>query len=1040
MNYNQRFEESFNKLNEAQRKAVEHTQGPVIVIAGPGTGKTQILSTRIGHILNTQDVNPENILCLTFTNAGRSAMKKRLVALIGPTGDMVEVHTFHSFCLKVIHDKPESFPDFDGDNMTKLEKFELVLDMVKDIPTDNILKQDLKIVEILVQKFINLFELMAKENLSAEFITNKITSYETEIRENPDNISNKSPRVGLLKNEALKKLIGLDLTLEAVKYYETYQKLKVKKLKYDFDDMISGVVAAFEKDDTLILDYQEKFQYILVDEFQDTNGSQARILELLCDYENPNVFIVGDDDQAVYEFQGAKIDNFYEFRAKHTPNIEQIVLTENYRSVPSILAFSNRLIDNNQIRLIKDGTLQLDKQIVSSHPDLKTQSIKPITVECISKSYEKAFIVETIQKLHNEGISYDEMAIIYRTNASGKDFIKTLNEFHIPYQAKNDINILEDDLFLIFKKLLIYINDEKQRPEKADWAVFELLHAPFLGISHSEIEKMAMYRVANTVRNEDERKSPTWKFICRNIETLDIVSLDTQSKIKAFIELTDTLISDHINLKLPRFVEELYFKSGIFSYIISHENKFENVEIFNTFKRMVASEFEKKPGLKIDDILLMLEKMKKCSFSLDISRNLGTSGVHLLTAHGSKGLEFEVVFLPYINADKWESNSKGNPPKFKLPNNLVDAIEDHNHETERRLMYIATTRAQKHLYYTYSNEGSRKKSKFLTELLGENEAIIASNENSLIDKNVAFEIEKLDLIAQPLLEENTELAIQTILQDFKLSATSFNAYLKCPISFYFEKILKVETEPSENLMYGTSMHYALEHFHRNMLRNVPKAYGSESLLIDLFSKKWNEYEYQLDELIFKTKLAYGKSGLKRFYKEKVSNLTTEVELEKSFNFKNDNGTYFYGKIDKIELNNDFLTIIDYKTGSDNSGKFSKILEHNEKGESFKQACFYAYLVYKVTNRLPNMIKFQFLDKQTNKDVIVERNIEVNLETLDAFEKLADEVFEKIKNKEFFKGCGKPNCNWCNFTKTNGIAYEYDYGDYIDYNESDESTD
>jgi DNA helicase II / ATP-dependent DNA helicase PcrA len=1039
MNYNQRFEEAIKKLNPAQRRAVETTEGPVLVIAGPGTGKTQILTTRIGHILNTQDISPENILCLTFTNAGRSAMKKRLVDLIGPTGDLVEVHTFHSFCLKVIQEKPESFPDFDGENMSELEIYELILDLVNTIPKENILKQDLKNADNLVRKFIDLFKLMSTEQLSPEFITSKIEAFEYQIMNNPENIAKSGPRKGKITKKVLEKLEGIDKTLEAVKFYDNYKKLKQKKLKYDFNDMISGVIDVFEKNKDLVLDYQEKFQYILVDEFQDTNGSQAKIIELLSDYENPNIFIVGDDDQAVYEFQGAKIENFHKFKNKYANKIEYIVLTENYRSVPKVLEYANRLVGNNEIRLVNDKALQLDKNITAAHPLLKKETIEPVAVECVSKSHEKAFIIETIKKLQSEGVSYSEMAIIYTTNWIGKEFMKALTEFGIPYQAKNDINILEDDLFLIFKKLLKYVDDEKQRPENADWAIFDLLHAPFFDISHREIEKIAIYRLTNTVTKGEDKIRPTWKSICRNIDVVESLTDDSKMKIKAFIELTDELISDHINLKITRFIEEIYFKSGVFSYIAKHKNRFDYVEMFNTFKKFVATEFEKNPKIKLDEILMMLDKMKALGYELKITRNLGTEGVNLITAHGSKGLEFEAVFIPYTNAHIWESKRQNNSnPKFKFPNNLVDAREDDNNETLRRLMYVATTRAQKHLYFTYTYFEKLIRSKLLTELIGSENTILKVNSaetgNIDIDRDAAFEIEKLDLIAQPILEENMELSLQSIVDKFVLSPTSMNSYIKCPVSFYFQNILKVDTEPSEYLMYGSAMHYALEHFHRKMLNSNPKKFGTESFLLELYAKKWSEYEYQLDDTKFETKLNFGKNGLSRFYKDKINNLTTEVEIEKSYNYTNDSGTVFYGKLDKVENNHGFLKIVDYKTGDYRSGKFTKTLEPNDKGESFKQACFYTYLIYKVTGRLPNSVSFQFLDKQKESEGSFEKNVEINVETLTEFEILADSVFAKIKNKEFYKGCGNVKCTWCNFTKTNNIAIDYKYGNTDDADE------
>jgi DNA helicase-2/ATP-dependent DNA helicase PcrA len=317
------FKEEYAKLNAPQQKAVDTTDGAVLVVAGPGTGKTQILAARIANILLKTDAKPQNILCLTFTDAGVVAMRNRLERFIGTDAYKVNIHTFHSFCNKVIQENASYFSVKELEPIGDLERIQLMEKLVDGFDVNHPLKRMRGDVyyEISSGRLNNLFSMMKRENKSAEDIEKAVDAYIEDLPNREGfyykrkykefNAGDPNPK----KIEAEKA--KMDLTIAAAKEMKNYDQLKAEKGYYDFDDMILWVLKAFKEDEDLLLNYQERFQYILVDEYQDTNGAQNDIFKQLISYwENPNAFVVGDDDQSIYRFQGANLTNIVDFYEK----------------------------------------------------------------------------------------------------------------------------------------------------------------------------------------------------------------------------------------------------------------------------------------------------------------------------------------------------------------------------------------------------------------------------------------------------------------------------------------------------------------------------------------------------------------------------------------------------------------------------------------------------------------------------------------------------------------------------------------------------
>ncbi|HOZ52930.1 MAG TPA: UvrD-helicase domain-containing protein, partial [Chitinophagaceae bacterium] len=332
---NQRYQLIYDKLNPEQKQAVDTIQGPVLVIAGPGTGKTQILSARIGKILLETDYLPDNILCLTYTDAGKVAMRKRLQEMIGADAYRVNIHTFHSFCNQVIQENVTYFDKNTLDAVSDLERIGYIKKIIDGFKKDNPLKRYRGDVYYEIGRLNNLFSTMKKEGWSSSFIKERIKAYCDDLPNRDEYIAKRkstSKGVVYLKGdlridkieEETKKINVLNYAAEA---FDEYQNIMHQHNRYDFDDMINWVIRVFENNESLLQDYQEKYQFILVDEFQDTSGTQNQLVNLLCSQiDQPNIFVVGDDDQSIYRFQGANVENIQDYKIRYSSQLIDIVL------------------------------------------------------------------------------------------------------------------------------------------------------------------------------------------------------------------------------------------------------------------------------------------------------------------------------------------------------------------------------------------------------------------------------------------------------------------------------------------------------------------------------------------------------------------------------------------------------------------------------------------------------------------------------------------------------------------------------------------
>ena len=467
-----RFKEEYDQLNEKQRLAVDTIEGPVMVIAGPGTGKTQILASRIGKILLETDVFPQNILCLTYTDSGAVAMRRRLQYFIGPDAYKVNIHTFHAFCNEVIQENLFLFEKTTFDPISELGKIEVFKELIDSFPKNHLLKRYRGDVYFEINNLQSLFSTMKREGWTPSFINQRIDEYLANLPNRDEFIYKRKYKAfnagDLNKDKMEDEKERMERLRAAVGEFDRFQQLMRKKNLYDFDDMINWVIKAFEENKNLLSGYQERFQYILVDEYQDTSGTQNKLVELLISYwDKPNVFVVGDDDQSIYRFQGANVENMMDFERKYKNDLLTVVLTNNYRSTQPILDISKTLINRNEKRLVKkiEG---LSKELLSSNKLINKSTNKPFIQEYDTQRQEMTGIAKQVQVLVGQEVPPGRIGIIYKENKYGVELAQYFKQLHIPVFSKRHINILELPFAQKIILVLKYLATEHDVPYSGD--------------------------------------------------------------------------------------------------------------------------------------------------------------------------------------------------------------------------------------------------------------------------------------------------------------------------------------------------------------------------------------------------------------------------------------------------------------------------------------------------------------------------------------------------------------------------------------------
>jgi DNA helicase-2/ATP-dependent DNA helicase PcrA len=1006
------FEDAYKNLNSEQKLAVDTIQGPVMVIAGPGTGKTQVLTLRIANILNQTDALPQNILALTFTENAAANMKKRLATFIGAAAYKVKISTFHGFCNDIIASYPEKFSfRTDLEALDEFEAYQTIRGIIDEfdflksyddfkdlIQSEDIYTPDPKLKLFTDPYFYQKEILGLIGKLKMEFISpDKFKEIILDEIDELNSIEKKfNPKTGKPTKKWGDKLKIIEKNIELLGIYKAYQNNLLENAKYDYNDMINFVVEALGKEDELLASLQEQYQYILVDEYQDTNGSQNEIIKLLGSFDDsPNIFIVGDDDQAIYKFQGANISNILEFK-----NIYQdakiITITTNYRSTQAILDFAESIIKNNKQRLVNQIS-EINKNIISAY---QSEQTKVKVLKFTREEIENYWIAKQIQELANNGTKLSEIAVIYRKHRDSQNLVEILERMQIKVTKALSSNLLEDIFISNLINILKVIDDPSN-----DGILAKALNFEFLNLRKLDVFKVIRYAFSKKLNLID---------LLTDIQTLNLAGIEAMHIYNFGSKLVE-LKNISYNTSFLVFVQRVMMDMGVYAYLRNNKD-YAKIISLNKLVNFIKKRNQNDREYSLSKFLTDLDIMQKSGISLSADTlELRSEAVNLLTAHSSKGLEFEYVFIPRFAEGNWSNIREVS--KIKLVNrNLKDADEKIiKNEEERRLFFVATTRAKKSLFICHSDEyisGDMKTSKsnpaqFLAEIQKD---VFEEPDNSKHEGNIEAILDLSVSEYEPFKFEQDEKEYLTeLLKNFKLSATSLNKYIEDPKEFLYKYVLKVPEITTKEMALGSAIHNAIEFLNIKLKQGeqVPALQD----LVGVFYSSLNKFVISKTE--YEDITAEGEKILSAWYKFNADKFTAPLFAEYGFYGKNINldGIPLEGKIDRIEFVSPELQspapsaqpsirIIDYKSGS---AKYkSQVIGPMRSKESgyYRQMLF-----YKILCELDSTLKYEvkevrleFLKPKDGK--FKDLTIEFTTEEISEMKQLIKDVMNKIRNLEF----------------------------------------
>jgi len=960
------FDERYKKLNKAQKEAVDTIEGPVLVIAGPGTGKTTILTLRIANILIKTDTPPSGILAITFTDAGVKSMKEKLREVIGSRADEVKISTFHGFASSIISEFKEHFVHLDGvRQMIDIEAESLIRKILESEKYSDL--RPFGNTDFYITHILSGIRDSKKEALTPEMVKDFAKKEIQNIESDEDSISTRGATKGQLKAEAKKRIEKCEKTILFADVYEEYEAKKKELKLMDFDDLIFELLLALGRDETLLRLIQEKFLYILVDEHQDTNDSQNLIIKMLADFfESPNIFIVGDEKQAIYRFQGASVANFLKFQ-NAWPDVKTIFLEENYRSHQSILDASFKMIENNyldnenehlRVKLIAKGAIEK----------------KPIEVVHINSTKAgENYIVDFLKKTSKEN-SEKTVAIITKNNRDVERMVRICEEEEIKVSAERNIPIFSHPIGILFFALIEFIKD----PGSAE-ALGKTVAGGLWDLSFEE-----GVNILKDLKRGDFKSAEK--------------SLKNLANIKK--ELTgDSPIT---------FLHHMAILSSL-SKIISTDVAY--VEVWRGILSLSESIVRDTEGCDIWSLIDKLLAYKISAENKSVKINIGVSDakIKIMTAHGSKGLEFDYVLIPYATEESWSSRGRGT--YFVLP------IEEYSEEGDdirdtRRLFYVALTRAKEHVVIVVPEEDGTGKIlsslRFIDEL--DQEQILHTVEES--GKENILKTKLVDNKDSQLLDYT-----KTVLLEKGLSVTALNHFIKCPSEFIYKSILKLPEAPAPSAEKGTAIHRAF----------------------DLIWQSVDKSEKRMQEIIENTLYEnLDKSFLYVFEKEAIKKeILPEIpkivkSLHEHFMMKGDVGTEtwaeniwegefgskkinitLHGKLDAIVETANDVFVYDYKTRGKMSENEIRGNTKNSEGNYFRQLAYYKLLLknkYKDKSILTSLV-FVMPDDKGNCSITT---LPVTNEDMEKVKGEVGQLVESVwSGKILSDTCGDPKCEWCN---------------------------
>ncbi|MCX5692348.1 MAG: ATP-dependent DNA helicase [Candidatus Omnitrophica bacterium] len=894
------FEKFYKELNIEQKKAVDTIEGPVLVLAGPGTGKTQILSVRAANIIRRKKALPENILILTYTNAAARTMKERLAKIVGFKGYDVNVSTFHSFGNSILLDSEEAANYIqERIQITDIEQvraIEYILDHTRDISEIRPFTVPYKHAREILKRISDL----KREGVSPEEFLEYVKTLK------PDGACIEEKHIPRIKALAI--------------IYDQYEKLKAsgnkevfdERGRYDYDDMIMMAIRAIDNEPLLKKKYQEQYQFFMVDEFQDANGAQLKLLFSILKPGSPNVCCVGDDDQSIYRFQGASVGNFKELK-KRFKNLETVILEKNYRSTQEIIDLAQAVIKD-----VPGAERTGEKNLVNIR-DFKKKSIG--YHEFTKEAEELNFIVKKVKEFNEQVKSskdlspeekenpYNNIAVLVRKRDLISRVIDRFLQAGIPYATDGKEDMRPETRVRQMLDVLELASLEPENYEDRDRVLYKILITDYFKIPLVDVLKL-IAKVNKKKRNKEDAKI---LLELLNSEALPGPLKNAGGIIKKLIENSQF---KPVHTILMEYVED----AGIYKYILEKYDKDDVIRIrelraLSSFINMVKSSDISRPGITLKDFAEEIRTRNEHGMALEGELvTMTQNGVRIFTAHGSKGREFHSVIIPFCLQDKsWPIKPRSDV--IPLPQDLIKNIETAGNKErikelrsydETRLFYVAVSRAKSNIVFTASPDENAVSSAFLHRLSVKPETSDLKEEDILVNF-----LEKTNLM-EPFI--GTEKILGDLVKDMTLNPTGLDNYIRCRRKFLYDNVLMLPSAKKQSLMFGNAVHSGLEYLYREYLRT------NRFPDFQFFKEKFTEsLKFQGPEKAIELRCKEQFEGLRKYYDKSAKKPIKPIGLENKMPINID-GIIFTGKYDKLELEdekNKLVRVVDYKTGQPN---------------------------------------------------------------------------------------------------------------------------
>lgn len=865
-------------LNPAQQAAVEHLEGPILVVAGAGTGKTRVITERVRHLLTTlPDLQSENILAVTFTQKAAGEMKARIVRATGKRGEGVWVGTFHALChhLLELHAEPfQVLEDIDYWIFLRRRLAQLGLDYFKKLSEPG----------AFLNAFREFFSRCQDELVTPEDYARYVAQLAAELEQEKSSLNEpaRAERADELRRQE-----------EVARVYAASERLLRSYGYCTFGGLLLRAVQLLQNNPQVRAHYQERFRYILVDEFQDTNIAQIELVALLAG-QRGNVMAVGDDDQAIYRFRGASYGSFRKF-SEIFPGHRTVALTDSYRSTGRILAVATQLIQQNGL-----DRYQPDKQLRSTRPPGEKVKL----VETVDVLQEAEYIARQIQHLHTTAqLPYRAFAVLYRAHHHRNYLVQALARAGLPFTIRN-LSILYHTLV---RDLIAYLRVLDSPSDNISLA--RLLAIPYWQLQPAHLEELAARARQQRIPLEEV------------VRALHPTLLHQHTRLGELLALIDALREQCPKLTATALFNTLLERLELRLLAADPDRAY--LERFATFLR--EWEESKSESKRLHEFVEYLAFFTEAGGEICLPEEAHTSdAVQLMTVHAAKGLEFDNVFVLRLNRGTFPTTRRR--PLFVFPERLMKEVLPHGDfhtEEERRLCYVAMTRARDRLQLLTVG-GRSKPSIFLEDIL--RDARVARNLSSLAPEPSPVAAEDAPLPAEALFMASratsrcysqiaawvTQAPTSAALNPLELSHTRVETYLKCPLKYKFNYVWKIPAQPQPALIFGEIMHGTLAEYFRQRQR-LPELPFAE--LEHLYEQAWRQTRYHFPDPYQEQE--YRKAGreqLAAFYERHRGVPIDVLHLEKIFRLPLDD-LEIIGRIDQINrFGGRTVEIIEYKTG------------------------------------------------------------------------------------------------------------------------------